>query len=117
MHALARDPFFRPESAAAFAHELAEASEPPTEPLLPNARTEPLRSRAQRSAPGRRAWFWIAGAAAVAIVGVIFGLFSIGGGAGSSAKHQSVQIQAPARGATPADEARNLSAWLRQHSR
>jgi serine/threonine-protein kinase len=117
MHALARDPLFRPESAAAFAHELAAASEPPTEPLLANARTEPLRSRAHRSVPRSRTWFWIAGAAAVAIVGVILGLLSIGGGPGSSAKQQSVQIQAPARGATPADEARNLSAWLRQHSR
>jgi serine/threonine-protein kinase len=116
MHALARDPFFRPQSAAVFAHELAAASEPPTEPLLANTRTEPLRSRAYRSVPGRSAWIWIAGATAVAIVGVILGLFSIGGG-GSSAKQQSVQIQAPARGATPADEARNLSAWLRAQSK
>jgi serine/threonine-protein kinase len=116
MHALARDPFFRPASAADFAHELAAASEPPTEPLLATDSNELLQTRTYHGAPASGTWFWIAGAAAVAIVAVIVGLFSFGGG-GSSAKPHPVQIQAPARGATPADEARNLSAWLRAYSR
>jgi serine/threonine-protein kinase len=116
MHALAREPRFRPASAADFAAELAAASELPAEPLLATTITEPLHSRTYRSVPGRSTWLWIAGAAAVATLAVILGLLSPGGG-GSSNKPQPVRIQAPARGATPAAEARNLSAWLRAHSR
>jgi eukaryotic-like serine/threonine-protein kinase len=117
MHALARDPRFRPPSASDFAHELASASELPTEPLLGTAITESPRSRTYQSLPGRSAWLWIAGAAAVAVLAVILGLLSIGGGNSPSTKLQPVPIQAPARGATPAAEARNLSLWLRAHSR
>jgi len=116
MHALAREPRFRPSSAADFAHELAAASELPTGPLLATALTEPLQARTYQSVPGNSALLWIAGAAAFAIVAVILGLFSLGGGS-SSTEPQPVQIRAPARGATPAAEARNLSAWLRAHSR
>jgi eukaryotic-like serine/threonine-protein kinase len=116
MHALAREPRFRPASAADFADELAAASEVPAEKLLATAITEPVHSRTYRSVPGSSAWLWIVGAAAVATVAVILGLLSLGGG-GSSTKPKPVQIQAPARGATPAAEARNLSAWLRAHSR
>jgi serine/threonine-protein kinase len=116
MHALARDPRFRPASASDFAHELAAASELPAEPLLATAITEPLHSRTYRSLPGSGAWLWLAGAAAVATVAVILGLLSIGEN-GPSPKSQPVQIHAPARGTTPAAEARNLSAWLRSHSR
>jgi serine/threonine-protein kinase len=120
MHALARDPRFRPESASEFAHELAAASEPPTEPLLATAITEPLtepmHSRKYRSLRGRSTWLWIGGAAAVAIIAVIPGLLSLGGGS-SSTRPEPPQIQAPVRGATPAAEARNLAAWLRAHSR
>jgi len=116
MHALAREPRFRPASAADFADELAAAPQLSAEPLLGAAITEPLHSRTSRSVPGSSAWLWIAGAAAVAIVAVILGLLSLGGG-GSSTQPGPVRIQAPARGATPAAEARNLSAWLRAHSR
>jgi serine/threonine protein kinase len=114
MHALAREPRFRPTSAAEFAHELAAASQLPTEPLPTTAVTESLHSRIDQRVPGSSAWLWIAGAAAVAILAVILGLFSLGGG--SAKKPQPVQIEAPVRGATPAAEARNLSAWLRAHS-
>ncbi len=116
MHALARDPRFRPGSASDFAHELASSAEVPAEPLVATAITEPLHSRRYQSLPGASSWLWIAGAAAVAIVAVILGLLSIGGN-GPSTKPQSLPIQAPVRGATPAAEARNLSAWLRVHSR
>jgi eukaryotic-like serine/threonine-protein kinase len=116
MHALARDPRFRPASASDFAHELASASELPTEPLLATAITESLRSRTYQSLAGSSAWLWIAGAAAVAVVAVILGLLSLGGNSPST-KPQPVPIQAPARGPTPAAEARNLSLWLRAHSR
>jgi serine/threonine protein kinase len=115
MHALAREARFRPASATDFADELAAASQLPIEPLLATALTEPLHSRTYRSVPGSSAWLWIAGAAAVAIVALILGLLSFGGGSPST-KPQPIRIKAPARGATPAAEARNLSAWLRAHS-
>jgi len=116
MHALAREPRFRPRSAAAFAQELAASSDPTAEPLRATAITEPLRARTYQSVPGSSARFWIVGVAVVAIVAAILGLLSLGGG-GSSTKPQPVQIQPPGRGATPAAEAHNLSAWLRAHSR
>jgi eukaryotic-like serine/threonine-protein kinase len=116
MHALARDPRFRPASASDFAAELGSASELPTEPLLRTAITKPLLSRTYESQPGSSAWLWIAGATAVATVAVIVGLLKIGGSSPST-KPQPVQIQGPLRGATPASEARNLSAWLRAHSK
>jgi serine/threonine protein kinase len=115
MHALAREPRFRPPSAGDFAQELAGASEVPAEPSLATAITETFQSRRYGSVPGSTAWLWIAAAAAVAIVAVILGLLSLGGGSPST-KPQPVQIEAPARGATPTAEARNLSAWLRAHS-
>jgi serine/threonine-protein kinase len=116
MHALARNPHFRPRSASDFAEEIASSSEVATEPLRAIAITEPLRSRRYRRLPGPRSWLWIAGAAAVAIAAVLLGLLSIGGNS-PAPKPQPVPIRAPVRGATPADEARNLSAWLRAHSR
>jgi serine/threonine-protein kinase len=116
MHALAREPGFRPHSAADFAHELVAAAERPRDAPRVIAVTEPLLARTYQSVPGSSAWFWIVGAAAVAIAAVILGLFSLGG-SGTSTKPQPVQIKPPAHGATPAAEARNLSAWLRAHSR
>jgi len=116
MHALAREPRFRPASAAEFAQELAQAVEPPTEPLPATAVTERARGRIPRRVPGRKAWVWFAGAAAVAVVAVILGLLDLGGES-SSTPPRSVHIAPPQRGATPAAEARNLSAWLRAHSR
>jgi eukaryotic-like serine/threonine-protein kinase len=116
MHSLAREPRFRPASAADFADELATASQLPAEPLLATAITETLHRRTYQSVPGSNTWLWVAGAAGVAIVAVILGLLSFGGD-GSSTKPLPVQIRAPARGATPTVEARNLSAWLRAHSR
>jgi len=115
MHALAREPRFRPASAADFAQELGGATEPPTESRPATAVTKPLRTRTFQSVPGLNAWLWIAGAAAVALVAVILGLLELGGGS-SSAPPKAVRIAPPPRGATPAEEARNLSAWLRAHS-
>jgi serine/threonine-protein kinase len=109
MHSLARHPGFRPDSAAAFAHELGA-----TEQLPATAVTEALGSNRRY-----RAWPWIAGAVALAVVAVAAGLLGTGGGGNDNqAKSPAVlRIAPPARGATPAAEARNLSAWLRRHSR
>jgi serine/threonine-protein kinase len=118
MHALARDPRFRPVSASAFGHELAAATELPTEQLLATALTEPLQARTYQNIPGGSAWLWLAAAAALGLVAVVLGLLSLGGGGGKpAAKPQPARIEAPLRGATPTAEARNLGAWLRKHSR
>jgi serine/threonine-protein kinase len=117
MHALAREPAFRPPSAGALADELASAeSAVRAEPLLATAVTEPLQSRRYQNIPGSSTWVWITGAAAVALVAVVLGLLQLGGGGSPAPSPQPVRIQAPARGASPAAEARNLSAWLRRHS-
>jgi eukaryotic-like serine/threonine-protein kinase len=116
MHALARDPRFRPASAAALGHELAAATELSTEPFLATAVTEPLQARTYRNIPRGSGWLWIAAAAALALVAVVLGLLTLGGDGKPAATPQPAQIEAPVRGATPADEARNLSAWLRRHS-
>jgi hypothetical protein len=47
---------------------------------------------------------------------VMLGLVNFGDGSSSSTKPRPAEIRAPLRGATPAAEARNLSAWLHAHS-
>ena len=47
---------------------------------------------------------------------VVLGLLSLGGDDEPAATPPPAPIEAPTRGATAADEARNLSAWLRRHS-
>jgi eukaryotic-like serine/threonine-protein kinase len=118
MRCLARDPRFRPLTAAALAGELAATNAVPTESLLATAVTEPLRSRRYTSVPGAGSWIVIAAAAAVALVAVILGVLRLGGsGTSPSDGAQPAHIPPPAHGATPAAGARNLSAWLRAHSR
>jgi eukaryotic-like serine/threonine-protein kinase len=117
MRALARDPRFRPASAAELAQDLAAASELPTEPLLATAITEPLGSRTYRSIPGSGAWLLIVGAATIALIAVVLGLLQVGGEETSSEPPQVVRVGPPPRGVTPADSARNLSRWLRTHAR
>jgi len=116
MHALARDPRFRPGSAAELGDELAAATELPTEPLLATAIIEPLRGRTYQSLPGGSSWLWIAAAAALGVVAIVLGLLRLGGDDKPAARPQPAPIEAPVRGTTPADEARNLSAWLRRHA-
>jgi serine/threonine-protein kinase len=116
MHCLARDPQFRPASAAELAQELAGAAEVPTEPLLATAVTEPPRRRPFRSVPGAGAALWIGAAALVALVAVVLGVLEIGGDE-SAEPPQVVQIAPPARGSTPEEQARNLSVWLRRNAR
>ena len=107
MHALAREPRFRPTSAAALAHELRESTERPTR-RLPRRRFE----RVSR----RRNGLWLAGAIAAAAIAVILGLAKLGG-SGSSPPPAPVQVRPPARGQTAIQQTRNLARWLRAHSR
>jgi serine/threonine protein kinase len=102
MHALAREPRFRPPSAADFAHELAGLPEGPTRPL-------PQRRR-------RRYRWWLAGAVSAVIVAVILGLLKLGG-TGHESSPPPPRMTPPARGQTATEEAQNLARWLRAHSR
>jgi len=107
MHALARDPRFRPDSAAELAHELALSTERPTRPLP---------TRRSVTVAGRRGWLWLAAAVAAAVVALVLGLARIGGSGSSPAPRPRV-VAPPARGQNAAQQARNLARWLRAHSR
>jgi eukaryotic-like serine/threonine-protein kinase len=139
MHALARNPQYRPESTALLAEELAAASpEPPTKPL-PQAtgtdatevmgsptqvRTEPLApaappaGRARGSRWDRR--LLLALAAVVAAVAIILGiaLGTNGGGSdGANPPSGSPAVEPVPPASDPATQARNLADWLRSNSR
>jgi eukaryotic-like serine/threonine-protein kinase len=110
MHALARDPRFRPQSASELAGELAAvaAPEPPTKPL----------PRQSVVAKHRRRWvLWFAAAAVAATIAVVLGLLGLGGSSGHEPKAAPPHVSAPARGSSAAEEAGNLARWLRAHSR
>jgi eukaryotic-like serine/threonine-protein kinase len=103
MHALARDPSFRPASAAELAQELAgTAAEPATVPLR--------RPRRRRALP------WLAGAALLVVVTVAIVLATSGGGSGSRPV-APVRVEPPAQAPSAEQQARNLARWLRAHSR
>ena len=104
MHALAREPSFRPASAVDFARELVAPVEEPTRPLpQPRAR--------------RRTWWLLAGAIAAVIVAVVLGLLKLGGSGDKASPPPPPRVTAPARGQTALEEAQNLARWLRAHSR
>ena len=136
MHALARNPEYRPESAAAFAEELAAASpEPPTRPLPKPTGVEAAAVATPStevktevvSHPGRRDFalprgrpFWLALGVVVAAIGLIIG-FAIGDIGGDSSS--SPPPQQPGAAVEPvqdapdfATRARNLAEWLRENS-
>jgi serine/threonine-protein kinase len=138
MHSLARNPQYRPESAAAFAEELAVASpDPPTRPLPQATETEatqvlkpPTQVRTTPLEPAprptqARGMRWdrrllLALAAVVAAVAIALGI-TLGtngdgsGGVKPSSGSSAVEPVPPA--SDPATQARNLADWLRSHSR
>jgi serine/threonine protein kinase len=134
MHALARNPQYRPESAAAFAEELAAASpEPPTRPLPQSAgvdatevagpptdaATRVIAPPARRDFAFPRGWgFWSA-LAIVVVIGLVLG-YAIASGNGDSpapASPGSAQVEPIQDSPDFATKARNLADWLRQNSR
>jgi serine/threonine-protein kinase len=105
MHALARDPRFRPGSPAELAQELAgtAAAEPVTIPL--------------HSPRKRRRLAWLVGAVAVAVAAAVgFALASIGGGS-TKPPPAPARVTPPAPAASAEQQAQNLARWLRRHSR
>jgi serine/threonine protein kinase len=117
MHALARESRFRPPSAADFAQELAGGTrEAQTEPLPAPAFAASNGTRGYRRIPRKVGWALVA-VAVLALAAAVVPLTRRDDGGGTSTPPQSAPVSNPPRGATPADGARNLSAWLRAHSR
>ena len=132
MHALARNPEYRPESAAALAEELAVASpEPPTRPLprasgveasdVPAARTretEVLGQPVARRAPARGRAFWLA-VGAVVVAGLLIGyaLVTRGGDSSGPGSGNPAVVEPVPDASDFATRARNLADWLRENSR
>ena len=119
MRCLARNPSFRPASAAELARGVAAASpEPPTRPLPPLRGSErPKRETRPTISVSRREWLWLAIAAAVVLAAILLGLALTSGGGKPKPPAAPTRVEPVARGTTPAEEARNLSAWLRRYSR
>jgi eukaryotic-like serine/threonine-protein kinase len=111
MHALARDPRFRPASAGELGEELAagSADERPTRPL-PQRRTF--------SVPRRGGALWLAGAVVVAAIAVALGLAKLGDSGGDNSPPPApTRVTPPAPAPTAERQARNLARWLQVHSR
>ncbi len=118
MRCLAREPAFRPASAGEVAGAL--KANPASETLSsPTAATTPLPARALRRHRVGGAWLWVGAAAVFAALALAFGLVRIDGGGGGAPSRPTAPppVQSIEPGATPADEARNLSRWLRRYSR
>jgi serine/threonine protein kinase len=111
---LAADPAERPRSAAALARELAAT--------LPHATTLPLPTEPRTEILGRRPprtrTLLVAAALAAVGGGIAAAVATSGGGSGARSRTTPPVSIAPVQpGASAADEARNLSAWLRRYSR
>jgi len=104
MHALARDPGFRPPSASAFAEELAASDETATRPL-----PQPRRASHTRA--------WLVVAAVLVALAIGLGLARLGGNGNEPSPPAAARVTPPVRGANAADQARNLARWLRANSR
>jgi eukaryotic-like serine/threonine-protein kinase len=130
MRTLARNPEYRPPSAAALGQELAGATPDDVTRPLPEAsgvrasevRTEPLQRpvRRDRKAPSfdRR---WIVGAtvALLVIAAIVIGVVGLSGGSenGSSGGNPTpASVEPVPQTGDPAEDAQNLADWLRENS-
>jgi eukaryotic-like serine/threonine-protein kinase len=111
MRCLARNPAYRPRDGSALATELAGDEPAPTLPL-PVAR--------ERSLDRRLAWIAVAGLLVLAAVALAVALSATGGGSkpsrGTAVTVQQPRVQPIPRGTDAQEQARNIAAWLRQHS-
>jgi eukaryotic-like serine/threonine-protein kinase len=132
MRCLARDARYRPATAGELAADLAGSGRErtptvaltgPTVPLAPPAdgattvrepgRPEEGRTRARaRLRPGRLA----ALAAAVAALAVVIGFLVSGGTDGGAGDPPPAEVEPVPRSDDPAQQARNLAEWLREHT-
>ena len=118
MHCLARNPEYRPGDGAQLARELA-----PRETAASDAAaTKPL------PAPARREWFrdrrliWAAVAGLLLLAAVLLAVVLASGGSsskpprGTAVTVEQPKVQPIPRGTDAQEQARNIAAWLRQHS-
>jgi eukaryotic-like serine/threonine-protein kinase len=106
MRSLARNPSYRPSSAAELAAELEPGAEAPTTPLP------------QAASRDKRKLWWVL-AAVLAVAGLLLGI-ALGtrwSNGQPQPEPQAPLVQPIVRGTTPQQQARNLSAWLRRYSR
>ena len=104
MRSLARNPAYRPASAAAFAAELGGGqAEPPTVPL-------------QAPRPRKRRWLVPLAVGALAALVLLLALATRGGGS-PPPKRRPAPVQPIAPGTSAQEQARNVAAWLRRNSR
>jgi hypothetical protein len=104
MRSLARNPAYRPASAAELAHSLSpKEAEAPTVPL-------------QRPRSKQRLWLALAAVVAVAAVLLAVALGTRGGSSPAPKPPPATARRVP-HGATAQEQARNIGAWLRQNSR
>jgi eukaryotic-like serine/threonine-protein kinase len=116
MRCLAREPRFRPESAAELSHELAASIDHPTA-TLPTERNESSTQQRSTRVGGKRLWPLLAGAIVIAAAAAVVGIVRLTSETEAPAPPRPRPVTPPARGATPQQEAQNLSAWLRRYSR
>jgi serine/threonine-protein kinase len=101
MRSLARNPAYRPASAAAFARELGAGDEP----------TVPLPTPA---APRRRSYLWPALAALLVLAAVILGVvLATRSGGSSPPRTRQTSVRPIRRGANAQQQAQGIAAWLR----
>ena len=104
MRSLARNPAYRPASAAELAQSLSpKEAEAPTAPL-------------QRPRSKQRLWLVLAAVVAVAAVLLAVALGTLGGSSPAPKPPPATARPVP-HGATAQEQARNIGAWLRQNSR
>jgi serine/threonine-protein kinase len=112
MHCLARNPEYRPRDGAQLAAELALVDAAATKPLL---------------GPPRREWFrdrrlmWAAVAGLLVLATVLLAVVIASGGSskppgGTAVTVEQPKVQPIPRGTDAQEQARNIAAWLRQHS-
>jgi eukaryotic-like serine/threonine-protein kinase len=116
MHALARDPEYRPESAAAFAAELAATPTAVTSVDRSPAPTRPMRRLGSSwgrspATPRRRRWVLSAAAVLTAALVALILVLSLGG-----AEKSPKPVTPPSTTGSPAQQARAFSTWLREHA-
>jgi serine/threonine-protein kinase len=129
MRCLARNPDYRPPSAAAVAQELSAASpEPATRPLPraantrdSDARTVPLRrapARRRTASPlgGRGVLALLVVLAAAIAIAVALALTSGGIGSNTGGGSEPTRVNRVSPSGNPAEQARNLADWLRSNS-
>jgi len=112
MHCLARNPDYRPRDGAQLARELGPPDAAATKPL---------------PAPPRREWFrdrrlmWAAVAGLLVLATVLLAVVIASGGSSKPPRGTAVTVEQPKvqpipRGTDAQEQARNIAAWLRQHS-